>query len=71
MSILMALRVKTKNLVSKFVKNEQGVTAIEYAIVAAGVAAVVMIIFANDGIVAQTLTNVFSTLQNRLVAVIG
>lgn len=60
-----------KKYINKFVKNEDGVTAIEYAIVAAGVAAVVMIIFANDGVVAQTLTNVFNTLSDRLTNVIG
>lgn len=71
MSMLMALRAQTRNFAGKFIKNEQGVTAIEYAIVAAGVAAVVMIIFANNGVVAQTLTNVFGALSNKLTNVIG
>lgn len=60
-----------KKYINKFVKNEDGVTAIEYAIVAAGVAAVVMIIFSNTGVVAQTLTNVFNALSTKLVNVIG
>ncbi|WP_392552787.1 Flp family type IVb pilin [Orbus wheelerorum] len=60
-----------RKFVQKFVKNEAGVTAIEYAIVAAGVAAVVMVIFSNTGVVAQTLTNVFNSLSTKLTAVIG
>ena len=67
----MELSTSIRNFAKKLVKTEEGVTAIEYAIVAAGVAAVVMVIFANDGVVQQTLNNVFTTLSDRLENVIG
>lgn len=60
-----------RNLVQKFVKNEAGVTAIEYAIVAAGIAAVVMVIFSNNGVVSETLTNVFKSLSETLTKAVG
>lgn len=60
-----------RNLVQKFVKNEAGVTAIEYAIVAAGIAAVVMVIFSDNGVVSQTLTNVFKSLSETLTNAVG
>lgn len=60
-----------KSYTKKFVRNQEGVTAIEYAIVAAGVAAVVMVIFANDGPVADMLTNTFNALGDKLQNVIN
>jgi pilus assembly protein Flp/PilA len=73
MMYLSALRAQARNFASKFVKNEQGVTAIEYAIVAAGVAAVVLVIFGTDDTspVNAMLTQVFSTLKTKLVTTIG
>jgi pilus assembly protein Flp/PilA len=72
MMYLSALRAQARNFASKFVKNELGVTAIEYAIVAAGVAAVVLVIFDKDsGPVHDMLTDVFSTLQTKLTTTIG
>ena len=44
-----------KNSVQNFLKREDGVTAIEYAIVAAGVAAVVVLIFKSDGPFAEAI----------------
>ncbi|MWP46327.1 Flp family type IVb pilin [Gilliamella sp. Pas-s27] len=68
---LSSLRAKTKTFLGKFTKNEQGVTAIEYAIVAAGVAAVVLVIFnGNSGPVHAMLNGVFTALQDRLVNII-
>lgn len=63
--------MSAESFVQKFIKNEDGVTAIEYAIVATGVAAVVMIVFDSDGLVATTLTNVFTTLSMKLTAAIN
>ncbi|OCG18271.1 Flp family type IVb pilin [Gilliamella sp. WF3-4] len=72
MMYLSALRAQTRNFVGKFVKNEKGVTAIEYAIVAAGVAAVVLVIFdKQNGPVKTMLTEVFSSLKNKLTATIS
>lgn len=41
-------------------------TAIEYAVVIAGVAAVVMVIFGREGPVNEMLTNTFNTLEERI-----
>jgi pilus assembly protein Flp/PilA len=58
-----------KNLVSKvknFFKREDGVTAIEYAVVVAGVAVVVIAVFGSNGPVKEALDNVFAQLQTKL-----
>ena len=44
MLYLSAVRAQARNFANKFIKNERGVTAIEYAVVAAGVSAVVLAI---------------------------
>ena len=51
------------NFMKKLVSDERGVTAVEYAVVAAGVVAVVSVIFAKDGIVEQTIEGVFTNMQ--------
>ncbi|WP_392560888.1 Flp family type IVb pilin [Orbus sturtevantii] len=66
----MKLSNSIRKFAQKFVKNEAGVTAIEYAIVAAGVAAVVMVIFASNGPVATMLTDVFNALSTKLQSII-
>lgn len=43
-----------------FCKDQNGVTAVEYAIVLAGVAAVVAVIFGNGGQVQQMITALFN-----------
>ncbi|BBV65019.1 Flp family type IVb pilin [Kluyvera ascorbata] len=61
--------VKTTMGVEKvrgFIKSEQGVTAVEYAIVLAGVAAVVAVIFGKDGTVQQLLTSIFKTVSSQV-----
>ncbi|NUE96385.1 Flp family type IVb pilin [Gilliamella sp. ESL0232] len=68
---LSAIRAQTRNFLGKFVKNEKGVTAIEYAIVAAGVATVVFVVFKGDGPVASMLSNVFSTLKTKVISTIN
>lgn len=58
-----------KNLVSKvknFLNREDGVTAIEYAVVVAGVAVVAIAVFGTDGPVSNALNGVFSQLQSKL-----
>ena len=71
MLYLSAVRAQTRNFASKFIKNERGVTAIEYAIVAAGVSAVVLVIFGNSGPVKTMLNNVFTQLSAKLSTVIS
>ena len=55
-----------KNSVENFVKRQDGVTAIEYAIVAAGVAAVVVVLFQSDGEFAKAMKAIFKRLGGQL-----
>lgn len=55
-----------KNSVQNFLKRQDGVTAIEYAIVAAGVAAVVVVLFQNGGTFQQAMENIFVRLSGKL-----
>ena len=72
MLYLSAARAQVRNFASKFIKNERGVTAIEYAIVAAGVSAVILVIFNKDtGPVSQMLDGVFNTLKTKLISIIS
>ncbi|MWP62656.1 Flp family type IVb pilin [Gilliamella sp. Pas-s25] len=73
MMYLSAIRAQVRNFAGKFVKSEQGVTAIEYAIVAAGVSAVVLVIFGTgaNAPVNKMLTQVFDSLQTKLTGIIG
>ncbi|MEH2495023.1 pilus assembly protein Flp/PilA [Bradyrhizobium sp. AZCC 1678] len=52
-----------KNLVSRFVKDESGATAIEYGLIAAGIA--IAIITAVQGVGTQLKTN-FNTISTSL-----
>ena len=58
------------NFFKKLVSDERGVTAVEYAVVAAGVVAVVSVVFAQDGIVAQTITKAFEAMQTTIDGII-
>lgn len=72
MNMLTIVKNKTVSLVNKFTKNEQGVTAIEYAVVAAGVAVIVLALFkAETGPVDKMLTSVFSTLETTISTLLG
>lgn len=51
---------------TEFKKSEKGVTAVEYAVVIAGVTAIVLVIFGNNGPVATMLNTVFTTIENRV-----
>ena len=71
MMYLSAVRAQARNFASKFIKNERGVTAIEYAIVAAGVSAVILYIFDKDtGVVSEMLNHVFRSLMYKLIRII-
>ncbi|MCW2477438.1 MULTISPECIES: Flp family type IVb pilin [unclassified Symbiopectobacterium] len=52
--------------VRRFGKDKRGVTAVEYAIVAAGVAAVVTVIFGDEGPVKGMLTAVFEKIKTTV-----
>ncbi|OTP92085.1 hypothetical protein B6D05_12980 [Gilliamella apicola] len=72
MMYLSAVRAQVRSFAGKFIKNERGVTAIEYAIIAAGISSVLLVIFDKDnGPVRNMLWNVFSSLQSKLTSIIG
>ena len=54
-----------------FKNNEKGVTAVEYAIVIAGVAAVVSVVFGTGGSVQTTLTSVFSAVTTKVTNLVN
>ena len=56
-----------KTLVSRFVKDETGVTAIEYGLIAALIA---VVIIASVTLVGTQLTAVFTRIQTSLAAAI-
>ncbi|MDM2843549.1 Flp family type IVb pilin [Citrobacter sp. Cpo090] len=63
--------VYIKNSLKDFFKKEEGVTAVEYAIVVAGVAAVVLFIFGTSGPVQSMLKNTFTDLEAKLKTLMG
>jgi len=52
-----------KNLVARFVKDESGATAIEYGLIAAGIALVIIAVVQSIG---TTLNTKFGLLQTEL-----
>ena len=72
MMYLSAVRAQVRSFAGKFIKNERGVTAIEYAIVAAGVSAVLLVIFGNTqgSPVYDMLNGVFTSLKTKLTGII-
>ena len=54
-----------KNIVSRFVKDESGATAIEYGLIAAGIAVVIV---AAVNLVGTNLNTVFTNVSTALVA---
>lgn len=56
---------------NKFKHSEKGVTAVEYAIVIAGVAAVVAVIFGTDGEVSTLLKGIFSGVTTEIGTSMG
>lgn len=70
MSIINAIKNKVLAgciAVSEFKTNKKGVTAVEYAVVVAGVTAIVLVIFGKEGTVKQMLTTIFSTIETNVV----
>ncbi|ATA19265.1 pilus assembly protein Flp/PilA [Gibbsiella quercinecans] len=56
----LATYVSVTESIKRFKLSEKGVTAVEYGIVIAGVAAVVATVFGSGGTVATLLTNIFA-----------
>ena len=63
--------VEMMSFLKKLVSDERGVTAVEYAVVAAGVVAVVSVIFAKGGIVDETITGVFTDMQAAIDSIMA
>lgn len=53
--------------IHRFKNDQRGVTAVEYAIVAAGVAAVVTVIFGENGPVREMLSGIFTKIKTTVV----
>ncbi|MCF1428422.1 MAG: Flp family type IVb pilin [Shewanella sp.] len=58
--MLTKLFVKASVAAQNFKKDESGVTAIEYGLIAAAIAAVVITVFAKDGSFGTLLTDIFA-----------
>ncbi len=54
---------KMKSFISSLVKSEEGVTAIEYALIAAGIAVAIAVIVGTLG---NSVSSVFQSVVNKL-----
>ena len=52
-----------RNLVTRYLKDESGATAIEYGLIAAGIAVAIITVVSNLG---SKLKTTFTTVQNAL-----
>lgn len=59
------------NKCKKYLRKNDGVTAVEYAIVVAGVAAIVIAIFGTGGPVEDVLKTTFTTLKTKVNGLIA
>jgi pilus assembly protein Flp/PilA len=59
------MELPMKNLVSRFVKDESGATAIEYGLIAAGIS---VVIITAVNLVGTNLKTVFTSVSTALVA---
>ncbi len=60
-----------KGKCKRFIRRNDGVTAVEYAIVVAGVAAIVIFIFGTSGPVRSMLNNTFTDLGTKVTSLIN
>lgn len=56
------MKDQIKNLITQYLRDEEGATAIEYGILAAGLAAGILAIFGSDGIFVSALKEKFMTI---------
>lgn len=61
--------VKTRLALSAFMHDQRGVTAIEYAIVAVAVSAIVAAVFSQNGTLRSALDSAMSTVSDNITAV--
>ncbi len=55
-----------KSLITRFAKDESGATAIEYGLIAAGLAVVVIAVFGGDGKVKTVLNGLFDKVSEAV-----
>lgn len=60
-----------KGKCKSFIRANDGVTAVEYAIVVAGVAAIVLFVFGDKGPVKEMLNGTFTSLKTKVDAAIN
>lgn len=58
--------MKIKNLLQALVKNERGVTSIEYGILAAGLAVAIGALVSSDGAFTKAINDIFSNVINAV-----
>ncbi|NOI26769.1 Flp family type IVb pilin [Vibrio mediterranei] len=63
-------QLKSEELIKDFLNKEDGVTAIEYAVVAAGVTAIVAVLFGSTGPVKTMLTSVITAMSAKITALL-
>lgn len=56
---------------TEFRKEEKGVTAVEYAVVIAGVTILVLAIFGSDGPVNNMLTSIFTSVSTKVTGAVS
>ena len=68
---IQAIFTQLKSIGIKFIKNQRGVQAIEYAIVASGIVMIVSGVFFDDnGPAKEALTVLYDKLKDKLIAII-
>ncbi|EBR4170945.1 Flp family type IVb pilin [Salmonella enterica] len=55
-----------ESICKKYLRTNDGVTAVEYAIVVAGIAAIVLFIFGDTGPVKSMLNDTFTNLETKV-----
>lgn len=61
-TLITSLYVKASNMLNTFKNDERGITAIEYGLIAAAMAVLIMAVFATNG----TVDALFDTLFNKV-----
>lgn len=57
-----------RHKIKQFLKDERGVTAIEYGILAASMAAAITLIFGSDGVFITALKERFADIANQITS---
>ncbi|WP_238786499.1 Flp family type IVb pilin [Gilliamella sp. ESL0250] len=69
--MISAVNILVGSFLAKFVQNKQGVSAIEYAIISAGITTMVLTIFKGQQgfLVYDMFNSVFSSLKDKLAVI--